>query len=109
MLQNNLQQRFSQLPDEFKIEVLDFIEFLHTKSKKSNIDYINFTNEAPKQVIENIEINKRRKKVTAVELLAVSKNKRNKILKEQALIAKKIYNQNPDLIIPDFCDDIMEA
>lgn len=95
MQQTDFQERFTQLPDNLKIEALDFIEFLHFKADKH-------------KYYESNNIDSFNKKITAKELLSLSILERNTILKKQAVQAKIMYEENPDLLLPDLTDDFIE-
>ncbi|MBM2813395.1 MAG: hypothetical protein HW421_157 [Ignavibacteria bacterium] len=108
MLHSNFQKRFTELPDELKIEALNFIEFLHYKADKNfqTIEVSHFENSPKKNIVNN---NEPLKKISAKQLLTFPKSERNAILKAQATQAKIMYQQNPDLLLPDLIEDLIEA
>jgi hypothetical protein len=107
MILYDLQKSFSSLPDDLKIEALNFIDFLHFKVDKHNQSGILLDN---KKIHRNEIISKSEpiKKISAKQLMSLSHTERKSILKKQAAKAKIMYEQNPDLLVPDLIDDIKE-
>ena len=94
--------QYFELPVFYKQTVNDFVEFLHSKGNNNIIAEKLFNNDS----VNYLESNK---KISAKQLLNLPLYERNEILKKQAAQAKIIYEHNPDLLVPDLTDDILEV
>jgi len=88
-----LEYKFSILPEDSKMYVMNYINSLYDSVINTNHDMI---------------FNQNIKKISAKFLLTIDENERNKILSEQANKGKIIYENNPDLVFPDLVDDVIE-
>ena len=85
MLLQELEYKFSILPDDSKKEIVNLINLIYDSTLTS----------------ENSSGEQLQKKISAKYLFSLDKNSRDKILSNQSKIAKNIYDNNPDLILPD--------
>ncbi len=102
MILTELHNKLNKLPDELKIDALNYIDFLYFKTYNNVYSKKQVKSENKKNVQTNFN-----KKITAKQILALPLEERNSIIKEQAMLAKSLYEKDSDFIIPDLIDDYL--
>jgi hypothetical protein len=126
-LHNRLVSIINEIPPHSLRELLNYALFLKEKSKRISdnkylesvpviVDSIlDASKEDLKDCKKNLLLHNNtdnngisQKKYSAKELLSLPHSERSKILKKQAASAKTFYEKNPDSLLPDLIDDILE-
>lgn len=84
----HIYDRAATLPEAQQREALDFIEFLATKYAEKRTESTQH--------------------LSAREIMRLPREERTIIMAEQAELMRRHYAENPDEILPDVLDDIVE-